>query len=232
MQGRLVLFDIDGTLIDTRGTGFRAFRKAVHDLHDVVVGELDLCGATDAGLVRGILSSFDLEVSEESTAAIYEAYLVRLAEQLNHRDFGGVVLPAVPELLEALQEAGAVLGLLTGNVEAGALLKLQCFGLDQHFDFGAFGNDHPDRNKLGPLALRRAMQLHGKTFISATTVIVGDTPKDIACGKALGSQTLAVATGRFSVDQLRAHGPTMVVDCFETPLKILSQLKGDPDKGS
>ena len=70
------------------------------------------------------------------------------------------------------------------------------------------------------------------TFNSTTTVIIGDTPKDIACGKACGAQTLAVATGRFSVDQLRAHGPTVVVECFENPLQILSKLSGDPDKGS
>ncbi|MFP6895715.1 MAG: HAD hydrolase-like protein [Roseibacillus sp.] len=232
MHGRLVLFDIDGTLIDTRGAGLKAIRMAVHDLHGAEVPKLDLNGATDSGLARDILSSFDLEVNEKSVSAFYEAYLVRLAEHLGNGDFAGVILPGVPRLLDALREAGATLGLLTGNIAAGADLKLEHFGLAEYFGFGAFGDDHHDRNELGPVAVARAEEMQGRSFDRAETVIIGDTPKDIACGKALGSITLAVATGSFTVEELRDHHATMVVENFDDPVRIVSRLRRYPHKGN
>lgn len=225
MHGTLVLFDIDGTLIDTRGAGMEALRRAAHDLHGVRIPRLDLNGATDSGLARDILESFGLEVSESSVSAFYDAYLIRLEENLAGAEFPGVVLPGVWEFLDALCEAGATLGLLTGNIAAGAALKMRHFGLAGYFRFGAYGDDHHDRNELGPVALARAEEVLGRTFTGGDAVVVGDTPKDIACGKALGAKTLAVATGSFPEDELRMHGASLVVTCLADSATIVARLR-------
>jgi len=227
MHGRLVLFDVDGTLIDTRGAGLEALRRAGNELHGGEVPRLELCGATDSGLARHILGSFGVEVNESSVSEFYDAYLVYLGEHLGSGDFEGEVLPGVPELLHALREAGATLGLLTGNIAVGAEVKLSHFELSGFFTFGAFGDDHHDRNELGPIAMARAERAHGKSFVAAEAVVVGDTPKDIACGKALGAGTLCVATGNFSAETLRAKGADLVVDDFRRPNEVVSALRAN-----
>ena len=232
MCGWLVLFDIDGTLIDTRGAGLAAIERAVRDLYGDGdrLPELDLGGATDAGLVREVLAAYGVEPGSSAIADFYEAYLVRLAETLQDAEFAGVLLPGVRELLEVFRESGAILGLLTGNLEDGARLKLRRFGLDDYFAFGAFGHERVERTDLGPIALARAQQLYGRPFCAAETVIIGDTPRDVSCGRALGARTIAVATGSFSAGELSACRPSLLLETLEEPDRILSEMEGWPDK--
>ncbi|MAT45976.1 MAG: hypothetical protein CMO35_00930 [Verrucomicrobiaceae bacterium] len=136
-----------------------------------------------------------------------------------------MVLPGVRRLLDLLTEGGAVLGLLTGNLEAGAWLKLQRFGVDHYFSFGAFGDEHAERNKLGPEALARAEEVQNHSFSPSRTVIVGDTPRDVSCGQAIGALTIAVATGSFSLEQLSACNPTLAVRSLEDSSRIVGLLK-------
>ena len=115
-------------------------------------------------------------------------------------------------MLDGLAAApGITVGLLTGNIAAGAAAKMRHFGLDRHFAFGAYGCDHADRNRLGPVALERAERHAGRSFTAEETLVIGDTPKDIDCARAMGARCLAVATGRFSADDLRDAGATRVV---------------------
>jgi len=204
---KLLLFDIDGTLVDTGGAGMEALKLAARELFGADGPELDLAGSTDSGIVRGMLDHFGSDLSLET---FYQAYLSYLPPNLE--SFTGLVLPGVTSLLDHLLAVERVtLGLLTGNIAEGAWGKLDYYGLSDYFAFGAFGDDHHDRNQLGPVALERAGQRCGCTFQAGNTVVIGDTPKDIACGKAIGAMTLAVATGGFSVDELAAYEPDLVV---------------------
>ena len=159
-----------------------------------------------------------------------DALITRLASTgrlLVASDFDGVLLPGVKELLEALRGAGATMGLLTGNIAAGAQAKVGHFGLAEFFAFGAYGDDHHDRNRLGPIAVDRAERHCGRRFSASDTVVVGDTPKDIACGKSLGALTLCVATGNFGAEELRREGADVVVEDFTDAEAVFSELRGD-----
>jgi phosphoglycolate phosphatase-like HAD superfamily hydrolase len=123
----------------------------------------------------------------------------------------GKVLDGVFELLESLAGQNAQLGLLTGNTALGAEIKLRHYGLHHHFPFGAYGSDRADRNLLGHIALERALAVTGKKFTPDRTLIIGDTPKDIACAHAIGARCLAVATGHFTADQLEQAGADWVL---------------------
>jgi len=216
---KLLLFDIDGTLVDTGGAGMEALKQAARELFGADGPELDLAGSTDSGIVRGMLDHFGSDLTLET---FYQAYLSYLPPNLE--EFSGVVLPGVTPLLDRLAVSNGTLGLLTGNIAEGAWGKLDYYGLSEYFDFGAFGDDHYDRNQLGPVALERAGQHRGCIFQSENTVVIGDTPKDIACGKAMGAMTLAVATGGFSVEELAAYKPDLVVaDLCDD--KVLDMLK-------
>jgi phosphoglycolate phosphatase-like HAD superfamily hydrolase len=138
----------------------------------------------------------------------------------------GRILPGVAEIVAKVAEHSDIAqGLLTGNLRHGAEIKLGHLGLWKPFPFGAFADDSEDRNELGPHALRRASAYLGHNFDADCVFVIGDTPHDIACGKIIGARTVAVATGRYSVEQLRSHTPTAVLENFadtETFLSLLS----------
>jgi phosphoglycolate phosphatase-like HAD superfamily hydrolase len=215
LAAELWLFDIDGTLVDTGGAGMRALQEAAIECFGGEGPELDLAGSTDLGVVAGIAAHFGREACAETAGGFFARYQDRLEWNLAHGDFPGRVLPGVSRLLERLGADGRIIGLLTGNTAAGAAAKMRHFGLARYFAFGAYGCDHADRNLLGPVALARAAAHAGREFAPADTLVIGDTPKDIACARAVGARCLAVATGRFSVSDLRAAGADQVVETLE-----------------
>ena len=212
----LWLFDIDGTLVDTGGAGMRSLQEAAEELFGGKGPELDLAGSTDLGVVAGMFEHFGRPCGPPETEAFFASYLRRLDWNLAHGGCPGRVLPGVMELLDGLAGLpGITVGLLTGNIAGGAAAKMRHFGLDRHFPFGAYGCDHADRNLLGPVALARAARHAGREFLPEETVVIGDTPKDIACAAAMGASCVAVATGRFTAGELRAAGATRVVATLE-----------------
>ena len=215
MCSRLFLFDIDCTLIDTGGAGLRAISETVEKIFGNESPPLDLAGSTDSGIVLGLFEHFDRPYDAAIEAEFYAVYLPLMKRNLESDEFEGKVLPGVDRLIEALESDGHTLGLLTGNIEQGAIVKAAHYGLAEHFQFGAFGDDHWDRNKLGPIALERANRHTGKLFSPDDVLVIGDTPKDVACAHALGAPCLAVATGSFNADQLRECGADQVLENLE-----------------
>lgn len=212
----LYLFDIDGTLVDTGGAGMAALKQATVELFGDPGPPLDLAGATDLGIVAGILAHFGESPSPAKAQAYLETYQKHLDWNLAHGGFPGRLIPGALPLLDHLEaRGGAVLGLLTGNTAGGAASKIRHFGLSRYFAFGAYGCDHHDRNRLGPIAMERATQHAGRPFIAAETWIIGDTPKDIACARAIGAKCLAVATGSFPAAELEACGADQVVESLD-----------------
>jgi phosphoglycolate phosphatase-like HAD superfamily hydrolase len=210
---RLLLFDIDGTLIQSGRAGVFALQRALAERFAVQddLGDIEIAGMTDSGIVANILSKHQIPPTRESVAAFLDSYVHFLSLELPQRV--GRVLPGVLELLEKLKaRSHVVLALLTGNVSRGAKLKLEHYGVWHFFEFGAFADDHHDRNELGPFARARAREKHGHEFAATQIDVIGDTPRDIACGKAIDARTIAIATGICSRDALAAHHPDFLFD--------------------
>jgi phosphoglycolate phosphatase len=222
---RLLLFDIDGTLIDSGGAGIQSLKDVLRQqfgISDDLRG-VEIAGKTDTGIVHQILRKQNIAVNDETTAAFLDLYVEFLARELPRRN--GTILPGVQELLRRLQARPQnVLGLLTGNVERGAKLKLSYYGIWGFFEFGAFADDHHDRNQLGAFAQRRAREKHAIDFAAADIDVIGDTPHDIACGKAIGARTIAVTTGGFTREQLAEHQPDHVVEDFSEVEAVMIKL--------
>lgn len=215
----LYLFDIDGTLVDTGGAGMAALNEATREIFGHDGPELDLAGSTDLGIIANIHAHFRLEPTASRIAEYFEVYVGRLDWNLLHGGFDGRVFDGVNELLSALaRRSDTTVGLLTGNIAAGAASKMRHFGLAGHFPFGAYGCDFADRNLLGPVALERAALHAGRKFSAEETLVIGDTPKDIACAHAMGAKCLAVSTGRFSAEALEMHGADHVVESLDQAL--------------
>jgi phosphoglycolate phosphatase-like HAD superfamily hydrolase len=207
----LLLFDIDGTLVDTGGKGMSALKKTAIEVFGSDGPPLDLAGSTDLGIIENLYVHFQVEPSSELTHRFFEIYHKYLEESLEANPAEGKVLDGVFELLENLAGQNAQLGLLTGNTALGAEIKLRHYGLHHHFPFGAYGSDRADRNLLGHIALERALAVTGKKFTTDRILIIGDTPKDIACAHAIGAKCLAVATGHFTAEQLEQAGADWVL---------------------
>jgi phosphoglycolate phosphatase-like HAD superfamily hydrolase len=211
----LVLFDIDGTLVDTGGAGLDSLNGAIEEVFGPGGPALNLAGSTDGGIVRGLFQHFRRPYDAAVEEAFYRAYLPRLEANLAEESYGGRLLHGVGVLLEQLARDGHALGLLTGNLARGARVKVVHFGVADYFAFGSYGDDHWDRNRLGPIALERARKATGQDFRPAETLVIGDTPRDVACAHAFGAKCLGVATGAYSEEELRESGADEVVPHLE-----------------
>lgn len=217
-MARLLLFDIDGTLIDSNGAGGAAILDAAEDHFGIQreqLPPLHLAGATDPAIAMDVFAHTKREHTPEEITAFLDRYLSHLQRRLQAADFSGHTLPGVTQLLDALRGESAVhLGLLTGNVKRGAVIKLSRHGLYEHFIEGGFGSDHHDRNQLGPVALSRMQAATGTNYDISDVIVIGDTPKDIRCAEAFGARCLAVATGQYSYAELSAFNPWRCVESF------------------
>jgi phosphoglycolate phosphatase len=213
MQKRLLLFDIDGTLIHAAGAGIQSLRFSLAERFGIEddLGDIEIAGMTDSGIVMSILNKHQIPATNENVAAFLDTYVHFLSLELPRRP--GLILPGVLELLNKLKaRPHLILALLTGNVSRGAQLKLEHYGVWHFFEFGAFADDHHDRNQLGPFARTRAQEKHGAEFRADQIDVIGDTPRDIACGKAFAARTIAIATGSWPRQELAAHHPDFLFD--------------------
>jgi phosphoglycolate phosphatase len=217
-----VVFDIDGTLITTGGAGARAWGLAFKELHDVAASIEDHteAGMPDHEVVRvTFLQVIGREPAERELTAITERYLHHLpatvAESRRYR-----VLPGVPTTLERLCSTGYLVGLTTGNIKTAAHLKLKRGGLNRYFSFGGYGSDSPDRGELTRTAIERAGRLLGRRLDPQTVLVVGDTPRDVEAAHVAGAVAVAVASGHFSEDELRATGAEFVLPSLEASFPV------------
>lgn len=228
MNRKLILWDIDGTLIVSHGAGVRAMERAFarHFGRPGDLGIIDWAGRTDSWITSEILRHNGIPPTPENCHAYLETYVDLLPGELRDGPQGRV-LPGILELLETLHRRSDVAqGLLTGNLRRGAELKLRHYRVWHYFEFGAFADDSPRRNDLGPFAQRRAAERHGHAFTPDQTFIIGDTPHDIECGRVIGARTIAVATGRHTVAELAAHAPTAVFPDFADTAAFLRVIDG------
>ncbi len=205
----LLLWDIDGTLLKSGGTGMRALQTAFNQefVDNVSLTGIDFSGRTDRWIMRRIFEKFTLEPSEQNFSRLKAAYLKLLPAELKKGPV--TVLPGAREILEQAPAHPSVAhGLLTGNLLEGARHKLSHAGLWQYFPFGGFADDAELRNEISPHALRRGREHHGVNFQPDRVWVIGDTPHDIECGRVIGANTLAVATGRDSLAELVSCHPT------------------------
>lgn len=226
---RLVLFDIDGTLLDTQGAGRRGFQAALLDVFHTT-GPIDsyrFCGRTDPEIARYLLTAAG--ISEDRLMAdlprLWDQYLANLEIELANRP--ARLCPGVRTLIERIESDGdrTVLGLLTGNIEPGARLKIEGSGIGySRFQLGAFGSDHEIRDQLPAVAVARAEARMGHHFEGKSIVIVGDTPADIACGAQLGARSIAVATGLFTEEQLAGCGPDFLFVTLEDTEAVMRAI--------
>jgi phosphoglycolate phosphatase len=211
MTPRLVLFDIDGTILLTAGAGRRAITGALAELVGAssAFERIRFDGKTDPQIVSEMLTAAGDPGphDDERVRSVCERYVTLLERELATTS-GTRLMPGFPALLDRLEaEAGVVIGLLTGNLARGAALKLRAAGLDPaRFKVGAYGSDAAHRPDLPPIATRRAERFFGREPAGAEVVIIGDTPADVACGAGIGARAVAVATGAYSVAELAACG--------------------------
>src|SRR5688572_1729743 len=213
---KLVLFDIDGTLVLTGGAGVRAMNRALEDAFGPTEGldGIPVAGRTDWAILTDAVRRHQQTLDTRLLDELRDRYVRYLAAEIDHPGTGRkAVMPGIREILDSLEHRRDVLvGLLTGNFEAGARVKLGHFDLWRYFRCGAFGDDAADRNALVPFAVRRAEACGLPAIPPRDVVVVGDTPADVACARAGNAVAVAVATGSSSVDELRATGADHVFE--------------------
>jgi phosphoglycolate phosphatase len=221
---RLILFDIDGTLIDSGGAGVRSLDLALKDLFSIDNGfhGISMAGKTDTQIIKEGIMKHGLSANGTIDAVI-KAYLNYLRREINNDRKH--VKPGIYEVLEELkplQDLG--LGLLTGNIEQGARIKLEPFRLNEYFPAGAFGSDDEDRNNLLPIAIKRFEELFQQKIEADNCIIVGDTPRDVECAHIYGAMCIAVATGPYSYEDLIEAGADYVVHDLSDQKTLLNFL--------
>ena len=223
---KFVLFDIDGTLIDSGGAGSRALDSAFEELFSIknAFSTISMAGKTDPQILAEGLSLHGIRIDNGIIPEFYRTYVKHLK---NNIDAGkGHVKKGIREALDVISSKnGFTMGLLTGNIEDGARIKLECFGLGSYFGSGAFGSDHEDRNRLLPLAIDRLYRTTGEKVGFSECVVIGDTPRDVECSKPYGALAIAVATGPYPSDALRAADADVVLEDLSDTEGLMSILE-------
>ncbi len=201
-MNKLVLYDIDGTLITAGGAGLKSLDRAFHNLFGIeeAFRTMAMAGKTDPQIIREGLKLHGLEHLDGNVDRMIEKYLFFLEEEIDNPMRH--IMPGIKESLDLFGDRGMTIGLLTGNLEKGAKIKLNPFGIFEYFNSGAFGSDHEDRNELLPIAIEKYRK-QGQEFSPRDCFVIGDTPRDVQCAKVHGAYCIAVATGPYSIDDLR-----------------------------
>jgi phosphoglycolate phosphatase len=222
-----VLFDIDETLVHTGGAGARSWAWAFEQLYGVAadIGAHTSAGETDPQVGRGTFRAvLHREPSHDELARLYAKYLWHLSEDI-WASTAYRVLNGAPELLTRLTDAGVILGVVSGAMEGAARTKLEPGKLNRYFLFGSYGSDSPDRIELTRLGIAKAARLHGRELSPQQVSVVGDTPLDIAAGRAAQATTIGVASGHYHADELHAAQADHVLQSLADPFPGLC---GDP----
>jgi phosphoglycolate phosphatase len=219
------LFDIDGTLLNTGGAGQLAMERALAKVCGLtcINGDIPAAGRTDRAITSDLFALHDVDGSD----ATWEAFQAEYARQLplSLAELDGRVLPGIRELLGELSTRGDVaLGLLTGNFRSGADLKLRHYQIDHHFAFGGFGDEHHDRDDVARVALRDAIRHLQREIATDRVWVIGDTPADVRCARAIGARAVAVATGIFTHAELVGTSPDHLFHDFSDPEPFLSAI--------
>ncbi|HXT68535.1 MAG TPA: HAD family hydrolase [Vicinamibacterales bacterium] len=229
MINRLVLYDIDGTLITTGRAGVRGMNAAFARLHgrDDALEGISFAGRTDRAIVTDIFQAMGIDAGDEQIEALRDAYLEHLREEIRKPVPDSGVLPGVVASLETFETRTDVgVGLLTGNFLRGAQIKLGHFGLWDRFRFGAFGDTHADRRKLVPVAIDEARRATGVSVPPGCVVVIGDTPLDVDCAHAHGAVAVGVATGPFSAHELAAAKADLVLESLGDVRALVDLVNG------
>lgn len=227
---KIVLFDIDGTILRSDGAGRAAMVGALREVFGSTGPDNHRYdGKTDKLIVREAMRSdgFDDSEIDRRMDDVMERYVALLQEHLGQEDCKPFSLPGVEQLIDAVEESDdMLLGLLTGNVVSGARAKLGAVSVDfARFRVGAFGSDHEDRPMLPPVARSRASSLLGYEVKGEQLVIIGDTPADIHCGRAEGARAIAVATGTYDLGSLEEHSPAAAFSDLSNTVQLMETIR-------
>ena len=214
----VVLFDIDGTLITTKGAGQAAMRRVAHQATGTTPTDrrLQFAGRTDRSIINDHFEAYGIENTPDNFSTFCQTFIQRLPQQLEESE--GRVLPGIQEMLQRLTDEPHIhLALLTGNMRKAARIKLDHFGITSPFlhegeIIGGFGDTHPDRDDVARDALGEVRSRMGLEVDPANVWVIGDTPHDVRCARAIGASVMAVATGSYSREELHATDPDLVVD--------------------
>jgi phosphoglycolate phosphatase len=221
---QICLFDIDGTLLNSGGAGKAAIESALSEDFGVTqIKRVSYSGRTDPAIGRDLLQFHDVDATPTNWQQLVRGYLARLPQALAKHT--GAILPGIQDLVDTLLRMDDVaLGLLTGNIRQGAMVKLSHYDLWRHFDFGGFGDKHFDRDDVAREALQTVRERFDGTVAPDRIFVIGDTPLDVRCARAIGARAVAVATGRHSVQELAESSPDLLLENLSNAEPLLRLL--------
>jgi len=221
MKKHLILYDIDGTLVSTGGAGTRSMNYAFQTLFGVedAFRHIPMAGKTDFQIMREGLKAHGFPYMDGNVQKMMNGYIEFLQKEISNPNKH--LMPGTLESLDLFKEMGMSIGLLTGNLEQGAAIKLGAFGINDYFLAGAFGSDDEDRDKLLPVAIKKFAG-KGYVFNAADCIVIGDTPRDVQCAKIHGARCIAVATGPYSKTELLKTDADIVLDSLEQTAQYMN----------
>jgi len=227
-EDKLLLFDLDGTLVNLRGVGFRSLKIITKEIlnSDKDISSIDVYGKTDTQIFEDIVNfiNFDKKNFKQIYNKFVNRYLYYLKKEVQKIDFDPVINNIREFLADVSKRKNIYIGLLTGNIKKGAKIKLSRWGILKYFKFGAFGDDNINRNKLVPIAKKRAEELFSKKFKKKNIYIIGDTPKDIEAAKKNNVISVAIASGNYNKEYLAKFSPDFLFENISEFLPFLDDV--------